>query len=140
MFTGLIEEIGVIRGIQRGGQTLILTIEASKVLEDVQLGDSIAVNGVCLTVVRYDATTMAMDVMPETYRNTTLKDLSIGSRVNLERAMAAKGRFGGHVVQGHVDGTGSSYSANKMKMLFASRSNRMTRNCFVISLNVVRLR
>lgn len=106
MFTGLIEEIGVIRGIQRGGQTLILTIEASKVLEDVQLGDSIAVNGVCLTVVRYDATTMAMDVMPETYRNTTLKDLSIGSRVNLERAMAAKGRFGGHVVQGHVDGTG----------------------------------
>lgn len=106
MFTGIIEEIGTMRKITRKGNTLILTIEARQVLSDVQLGDSIAVNGVCLTVIQFDASTVSMDVMPETYRQTNLAELQIGSRVNLERAMSAKGRFGGHIVQGHVDSTG----------------------------------
>lgn len=106
MFTGIIEEIGTIRSIERAGQAMVLTIQASRILSDVQLGDSIAVNGVCLTVIRYDASSFTVDVMPETYRKTNLHELRSGSPVNLERAMAAGGRFGGHIVQGHVDGTG----------------------------------
>lgn len=106
MFTGLIEEVGVIRRVQRKGHTMLLTVEARKVLSDVQIGDSIAVNGVCLTVVAFDHETVSMDVMPETFRHTSLRELTAGSRVNLERAMSAQGRFGGHLVQGHVDGIG----------------------------------
>ncbi len=106
MFTGIIEEIGNLKHITRSGQALILTIEARRILEDVKLGDSIAVNGVCLTVVRFTAASFSVDVMPETYRKTTLKDLAPGSPVNLERAMPANGRFGGHLVQGHVDSQG----------------------------------
>src|SRR5690606_15428805 len=89
------------------GHAMVLTIEAKKVLEDVQLGDSIAVNGTCLTVVTFDSHTFSVDVMPETYRKTNLKDLKNGSKLNLERAMAANSRFGGHFVQGHVDGIGT---------------------------------
>jgi len=85
---------------------MVLTIAAKRVLEDVKLGDSIAVNGVCLTVIAFDGATFSVDVMPETYRRTTLESLTTGSPVNLERAMAANGRFGGHIVQGHVDTTG----------------------------------
>lgn len=107
MFTGIIEEIGRLRRIAKQGQAMILTIEASKILEDVRLGDSIAVNGVCLTVVAFDGSTFTADVMPETYRKTTLKLLQPGIRVNLERAMSAGGRFGGHIVQGHVDAPGT---------------------------------
>lgn len=106
MFTGLIEEIGSLRSVERRGEAMILTISAAKVLEDVKLGDSIAVNGVCLTVVAYDARSFAVDVMPETYRHTNLHALQPGSPLNLERAMMAGARFGGHIVQGHVDGTG----------------------------------
>lgn len=106
MFTGLIEEIGSLRSVERRGEAMILTINAAKVLEDVKLGDSIAVNGVCLTVVKYDVRSFAVDVMPETYRHTNLSSLQIGSPLNLERAMMAGARFGGHIVQGHVDGTG----------------------------------
>jgi riboflavin synthase len=106
MFTGIIEEMGILRRATSSGLAMELTIEASKVLEDIRIGDSIAVNGVCLTVVRYDARTFTADVMPETYRMTTLGELKPGSKVNLERAMAAGGRYGGHIVQGHVDGTG----------------------------------
>ncbi|MCI3920234.1 riboflavin synthase [Paenibacillus sp. TRM 82003] len=106
MFTGLIEEIGTLQSVTRQGEALVLTIRAKKVLEGVALGDSIAVNGVCLTAIRFDATSVAMDVMPETYRRTTLSGLKPGDRVNLERAMLATARFGGHIVQGHVDGTG----------------------------------
>ncbi|WP_068775350.1 riboflavin synthase [Paenibacillus sp. FJAT-26967] len=105
MFTGIIEEIGVMRRIHKQGQAMVLTIGASLVLEDVKLGDSIAVNGVCLTVIAYDKHTFAVDVMPETYRKTNLNGLQTGARVNLERAMPASGRFGGHIVQGHVDST-----------------------------------
>lgn len=106
MFTGIIEEIGRLRRVQKQGQAMVLTVEAKTVLTDVKLGDSIAVNGVCLTVVAFDGGSFTVDVMPETYRKTTLKQLAVGSRVNLERAMPANGRFGGHLVQGHVDAMG----------------------------------
>jgi len=106
MFTGLIEEVGTLKQVTRQGEALVLTIRAERVLEDVAIGDSISVNGVCLTAVRFDAGSVSMDVMPETYRNTTLRKLVPGDRVNLERAMRATARFGGHIVQGHVDGTG----------------------------------
>jgi riboflavin synthase len=103
MFTGIIEEIGIMRRIHRQGQAMVLTVGAKLVLEDVKLGDSISVNGVCLTVVSFDKESFAVDVMPETYRKSNLRMLQGGSRVNLERAMAMNGRFGGHIVQGHVD-------------------------------------
>lgn len=106
MFTGIIEEIGRIKHIRPGGRSLELTVEASVVLTDVKLGDSIAVNGVCLTVTSFGAHGFAVDVTPETYRQTNLSKLSAGSRVNLERAMRLGDRFGGHIVQGHVDGSG----------------------------------
>lgn len=105
MFTGIIEEIGTLRSVERAGQAMVLTIQAERVLEDVKIGDSIAVNGVCLTVTRFDRTSFTADVMPETYRKTNLHELRAGSPLNLERAMPADGRFGGHIVQGHVDGT-----------------------------------
>ncbi len=85
---------------------MILTVGAKKILEDVHLGDSIAVNGVCLTVVQFDESSITVDVMPETFRKTSLQKLHVGESVNLERAMLAGGRFGGHIVQGHVDSTG----------------------------------
>lgn len=107
MFTGLIEEMGVLRSVSRRGEAMILHIAASKVLEGVQLGDSIAVNGVCLTVVEFDRQAFGVDVMPETYRLTNLHSIQPGTPLNLERAMMAGGRFGGHIVQGHVDGTGT---------------------------------
>lgn len=106
MFTGLIEEIGTMKSIGRKGEAMLLEISARVVTEGLKLGDSIAVNGVCLTAIAFDAASFTVDVMPETYRNTNLKDLKPGGRVNLERAMAANGRFGGHIVQGHVDGVG----------------------------------
>src|SRR5579875_94451 len=106
MFTGIIEEIGQVSAITRTGESFVLTIEAKKILEDVHLGDSIAVNGVCLTVTSFTGNQFTVDVMPETVKTTSLKDLRRGSKVNLERAMAAGGRFGGHFVSGHIDGTG----------------------------------
>lgn len=106
MFTGIIEEIGRISTIQRSGETFVLTIEAGKILEDVHLGDSIAVNGVCLTVTSFSGKGFTVDVMPETVKATSLNHINRGSKVNLERAMAAGGRFGGHFVSGHIDGTG----------------------------------
>ncbi|TVY11559.1 riboflavin synthase [Paenibacillus cremeus] len=106
MFTGIIEEQGTLSRITKQGQAMVLTIGARKILDDVKLGDSIAVNGVCLTVIAFDAASFTVDVMPETFRRTNLSRLASGSPVNLERAMAANGRFGGHIVQGHVDSTG----------------------------------
>jgi riboflavin synthase len=106
MFTGIIEEIGQVSAIQRTGESFVLTLEAKKILQDVHLGDSIAVNGVCLTVTSFTGNRFTVDVMPETVKATSLKDLKRGSKVNLERAMAAGGRFGGHFVSGHIDGTG----------------------------------
>ena len=106
MFTGIIEEIGELIRIKQGSDSAVLTIRAGKVLEGTKVGDSIAVNGVCLTVTGLDGTSFDAYVMPETMRRSALGSLSAGSRVNLERAMAADGRFGGHMVAGHVDGTG----------------------------------
>jgi riboflavin synthase len=106
MFTGIVEEIGKVQRITQSGEALRIVLEGKKVLEDVNLGDSIAVSGVCLTVTDYTLNTFAVDVMPETFHSTTLGELKKGSSVNLERAMAANGRFGGHFVTGHVDGTG----------------------------------
>lgn len=106
MFTGIIEELGTIQKIQSQGNTLVLNIKAKKVIEDIKLGDSVAVNGVCLTVTDYNKDSFFLDVMPETFHSTALSDLQQGSRVNLERAMSANGRFGGHFVTGHVDTVG----------------------------------
>jgi riboflavin synthase len=106
MFTGIIEEIGTITTIQKGARSARLTIKAEIIIEDMKLGDSIAVNGVCLTVTDFSHHTFSADVMNETLSRSSLGQLSVGSRVNLERAMPANGRFGGHIVSGHIDGTG----------------------------------
>ncbi|MGP4082133.1 riboflavin synthase [Pseudalkalibacillus sp. R45] len=106
MFTGIIEEIGKIQSVKESADGYVLRIEAEKVLQDVHLGDSISVNGICLTVATYEPTSFTVDVMPETLRHTNLNSLGSGDGVNLERAMAAGGRFGGHFVSGHIDGVG----------------------------------
>lgn len=103
MFTGIIEEVGRLERLA-GGE---IAIRAKKVLEDVALGDSIAVNGICLTVTRFDEVHFTADVMPETIRRTSLAELRRGSRVNLERALTLKSRLGGHIVSGHIDGAGT---------------------------------
>ncbi len=105
MFTGIVEETGRIKKNDKSAGKLY--IEACKVLEGSTIGDSIAVNGVCLTVTSMNGNIFTADVMPETLRRSNLGNLSPGSYVNLERAMAANGRFGGHIVSGHIDGTGS---------------------------------
>ena len=107
MFTGLIEELGTMKKIIHKGNTLVLVIAAEKIMTDLHVGDSIAVNGVCLTVTKFTKDYFEADVMPETFKHTSLVSLKEGSKVNLERAMAANGRFGGHFVTGHIDGTGS---------------------------------
>lgn len=106
MFTGIIEEIGTLQQIERGSHSALLHIRCKKVLEGTQIGDSIAVNGVCLTVTTMNAEGYTADVMAETLNRSTLGSMKRGSQVNLERAMAADGRFGGHIVAGHVDGIG----------------------------------
>ncbi|OYO14724.1 riboflavin synthase [Enemella evansiae] len=105
MFTGIVEELGEIVELDDRGESAVLRIRGPLVVSDASHGASIAVNGVCLTVTDHDAKTFAVDVMAETLNHSSLGDLVPGSRVNLERAMAANGRFGGHIVQGHVDGT-----------------------------------
>ena len=112
MFTGIVEEIGTVRVIRTGKSGALLEIEASKVLEGTAVGDSIAVNGVCLTVTPYSGHFTA-DAMPETLRRTSLGSLSVGSKVNLERAMLCGGRFGGHIVSGHVDACGRVVALEK---------------------------
>lgn len=106
MFTGIIEELGTVIKLDQQGVSARITIDADKVLENTKLGDSIAVNGVCLTVTDLGKSTFGADVMAETLRRSSLGVLKKGSKVNLERAMAADGRFGGHMVSGHIDGTG----------------------------------
>ena len=102
MFTGIVEEIGTINNLVNS----VLTIQAEKVLTDIKLGDSIAVNGTCLTVVNFTESKFSVDLAPETLRRTTFGVLNPGDTVNLDRALAANDRFGGHMVQGHVDATG----------------------------------
>lgn len=116
MFTGIIEEVGAVKQITHGQHSEVLNIQARTVLENTKIGDSIAVNGICLTVTRLFADSFSADVMHETLNRSSLAGLMVGSRVNLERAMAADGRFGGHIVAGHVDGTGVSCESKKTTM------------------------
>jgi riboflavin synthase len=105
MFTGIVEELGQVVDLRQHGDSAVLTVRGPKVSEDAVHGASIAVNGVCLTVTERDQDVVAFDVMAETLRRSSLGALAVGHRVNLERAMAATDRLGGHIVQGHVDGT-----------------------------------
>ena len=107
LFTGIIEETGVIRALTMSGHSGQIRIRADKVLEQTKIGDSIAVNGICLTVTSLSADGFTADIMPETVSRSSMKTAAAGDKVNLERAMAADGRFGGHIVSGHIDGTGT---------------------------------
>ena len=113
MFTGIVNEVGTLLGIHRGANSAVLTIGATTILEDVKLGDSIAVNGVCLTVISFTPSQFTADVMHETLNRSSLGSLRPGSPVNLERAMRADGRFDGHIVAGHIDGTGTIASIRR---------------------------
>ncbi|WP_195267845.1 riboflavin synthase [Eubacterium sp. 1001713B170207_170306_E7] len=113
MFTGIIEEMGTIQSIRRGAASSVMTLEAGIVLEDTQEGDSIAVNGVCLTITDFSSSDFTVDIMHETLTRSSLSTLRPGDVVNLERAMAANGRFGGHIVSGHIDGTGKITDVKK---------------------------
>ncbi|WP_066639288.1 riboflavin synthase [Desulfolucanica intricata] len=107
MFTGLIEELGVLQSIRHGADSAQLNIAAKKIIKDVNIGDSIAVNGVCLTVTKFDTRGFTADVMAETLAKTNLGNLKSGDRVNLERALKLGDRLGGHLVSGHIDGVGT---------------------------------
>src|SRR3954447_17115425 len=111
VFTGIVEETGTVRTLAERDGGVALEVAAHVVCDDLRLGDSVAVNGVCLTVTAYDAAGFTVGLAPETLRRTDLGDLTAGARVNLERAVAAGGRMGGHYVQGHVDGTGEIVAA-----------------------------
>lgn len=113
MFTGLVETVGRVRSIKRGAASSVLSIEAPAIMQGVRIGDSIATNGVCLTATRVDDVGFCADVMHETLRRSSLGALNAGSTVNLERAMPANGRFGGHIVSGHIDGTGRITSTRR---------------------------
>lgn len=113
MFTGIIEEIGTILSVHSGRLSSTLTISAGKILDDVKIGDSICVNGVCLTVTSFTKNSFTADVMGETLRRSNLGALSVKSPVNLERALSLTARLGGHIVSGHIDGTGKIASIRK---------------------------
>lgn len=113
MFTGIVEEAGIVKGIAKGAKSAKLTILAKEILTDTKIGDSIASNGVCLTVTSISGSVFTADVMNETLKRSSLGALQIGSIVNLERAMPANGRFGGHIVSGHIDGTGTISNIQK---------------------------
>ena len=106
MFTGMVEELGIVRAVRRGRASSVLSIGARRILSDLRIGDSVAVNGVCLTAAAKDDGGFTADVMAETLRRSNLGALKVGEAVNLERALAANGRFGGHIVSGHVDNLG----------------------------------
>lgn len=107
MFTGIVEEVGTIKHLTMHGNSGSIAIKAQKVLEKTKIGDSIAVNGICLTVTNLQPDGFTADVMAETVRRSSLSECKSNDSVNLERAMAADGRFGGHIVSGHIDGTGT---------------------------------
>lgn len=107
MFTGIVEEIGTVAALEETPTGVSARISATRALDDLRVGDSIAVNGVCLTATAFDDTGFVVDAIPETLARTTLGGLTVGSRVNLERPVRAGGRLDGHIVQGHVDGIGT---------------------------------
>ncbi|HRZ86671.1 MAG TPA: riboflavin synthase [bacterium] len=114
MFTGIVEEVGAVQSIALSGAGSRIAVTAKTVLEGTRIGDSIAVNGVCLTVTGIGNGSFTADILAETVRRTTFAGLKKGSRVNLERAMPSAGRFGGHIVTGHIDGTGTVVSQSKL--------------------------
>ncbi len=113
MFTGLIEEIGHIKAMKKGSNSIRLSVAANKIMDDVKLGDSIATNGICLTVVDFDSKGFSADVMPETMNRSNFHMQKEGSRLNLERALRVGDRMGGHMVSGHIDGIGEIVSQIK---------------------------
>lgn len=123
MFTGIIEETGYIRKIRRHSSSASLTVTCKKILDDIHIGDSIAVNGICLTVIDFQDHCFTVDVMPETIRRTSLSGLNSGDPVNLERAMSCDKRFGGHMVSGHIDGVGTMIQCeeNEIAVIFRIR-------------------
>ena len=106
MFTGIVEEIGTIKSIKASSRSMVLHISARIVLEGLNIGESISVNGVCLTVTSFDSNSFCADIMPETMQKSSLGSLNRGGSVNLERALTLNSRLGGHIVSGHIDGTG----------------------------------
>lgn len=106
MFTGIVEETGIVRNIRKGAKSALLTIEGKKIFDNLKPGDSVATNGVCLTVTDNKNFSFTADVMNATLLHSSLGSLTAGTRVNLERALAVNGRFGGHIVTGHIDGIG----------------------------------
>ncbi len=130
MFTGIIEETGTVKSVRNAGDSLKLTVSAAKVLNGTKLGDSIAVNGICLTVDELGKDTFTADVMRETLSRTSLRGAAPGSRVNLERALALGDRLGGHIVSGHIDGTGKITSIRQdgiARLLTVAASPRILR-------------
>ncbi|MGM0379040.1 MAG: riboflavin synthase [Bacillota bacterium] len=118
MFTGIIEEIGKVKELNRSRNSAVIEINAKKVLKGTKLGQSIAVNGICLTVTNITESSFKVDVMPETMKSSNLKDLKINEHVNLERAMQVNDRFDGHIVSGHVDGVGKIMNITKNENAF----------------------
>ncbi|HHX60313.1 MAG TPA: riboflavin synthase [Epulopiscium sp.] len=106
MFTGIVEEVGIVQSLKQGSNSKVITISGDMVFQDLRIGDSVAVNGVCVTVISLVNNSFLADIMHETLRCSSLGSLKKGSHVNLERAVANNGRFGGHIVSGHIDGTG----------------------------------
>ena len=125
MFTGIIEEIGHVKAVKKQTFSQVIVIEASKVLEGTKIGDSIAVNGICLTVTAIEKGQFSADVMHETVKRTSLKNIRAGSHVNLERAMSADGRFGGHIVSGHIDGTGTVKTLDEVGKIYGITKERV---------------
>jgi len=121
IFTGIIEELGKINNIKRGSSSFQINIGAKKIISDLKIGDSVAVNGVCLTVVEFSTEHFVADVMPETVEKTSLKYLQHGSIVNLERALRPSDRMGGHIVQGHVDAVGVIAQKEKLDIAIIYR-------------------
>ena len=113
MFTGIIEEIGEVGRLQKREKSSKISIRASLILEDMKLGDSISTNGLCLTVSEFNQKEFTADIMPESLNRSNLGTLNVGAKVNLERAMPLNGRFGGHIVSGHIDGVGQILEVKK---------------------------
>ena len=129
MFTGIVEEVGRVGAVDARPGLTRLRITAERVLDGLQIGDSIAVNGACLTVVATAGAELAVEATPETLRRTNLGGLAAGDGVHLERPMAANGRFGGHIVQGHVDAVGQVLTAGRTARRCSSPWARPRRSC-----------
>jgi riboflavin synthase len=124
MFTGIVEEVGTVASISRGQSRVKLRISSGIVIKGIAAGDSVSVNGVCLTVTAFDNRSFELDVVEESLSRSTLGGLKVGTKVNLERAVAADGRFGGHMVSGHIDGVGGV-----IRMLRRGNSTDIEINC-----------